>query len=231
MKYPTLFLLVSLAVACTGPRISISPAERVQLQNELRDIWASDQQYRLTATELRQKNKGVRTDEEAALWQKQTRADSLNMIRVEAIIARYGYPGASLVGDELKAVCAFVIIHNPAKQEKYLKLLWAEARKGNVDKREVAILDDRINMLNGKKQRYGTAMKYEPGPADPQTGEVRTTLRVWDIANTRRLDKKRERVGWNSLKVQCALMGIDWTQVKGYRPGKNRYDAAWHGGK
>lgn len=203
---------------------AIQTADKNQLIHELREIGRLDQQYRNTATELRAKNKGIRTEEEGRLWAQQSLLDSINMIRVEEIIAKYGYPGAHIVGDDLKSVAALVILHSPKKQEKYLSLLWQEAEKGNTNKREVATLEDRIKMLKGQKQQYGTAMKYEPVGLDSLSGKVITQLRIWDIQEFKHLDKKREKVGLYSFKLQCELEGIDWTQFKNYVPKKTKYD-------
>ena len=130
-----------------------------------------------------------------------------------------------MVGEEYKAICAFVILHNPKIQRDYLPMLWAEAKKGNVDMREIAILEDRIKLLGGKPQIYGTAMKYDTiAGADPSNGQTLTRLRIWPIKNLKNLDKKRLRVGWYSLRLQCELEQLDWRAIKGYRPQPNKFD-------
>ncbi len=227
VKNPLLHFVLSMALlhSCTkNLEPAIQTADKNQLIQDIREIGRQDQQYRNTATELRAKNKGIRTEEEGRLWAQQSLLDSINMIRVEAIIARYGYPGANIVGDDLKSVAALVILHNPKKQEKYLSLLWREAKKGNADKREVAILEDRIKMMKGQKQKYGTAMKYEPVGFDSVSGKEITRLRIWEIEQFKHLDKIREKVGLYSFKLQCELEGIDWTQFKNYVPKKTQYD-------
>jgi len=173
---------------------------------------------------LRKRNNGKRTQEEADLWLKQIEMDSINMVRVEKIISKYGYPDKSIVGEELKSVAAFVIIHNPSKQAKYLQLLWEESKRGNVDKREVAILDDRIQMLKGESQIYGTAMKYDSVSLDSNTLEIITKLKIWKVRDYSNLDKKREEVGWFSLKKQCELNKINIEEYPEYKHETNKYD-------
>jgi hypothetical protein len=218
-------ILITFSIlSCTGISDKISDAELTNLKTELDSIWEMDQKYRAIASELRIKNEGRRTEVEADLWLKQAEIDSFNMLKIERIIAKYGYPGKSLVGEDLKSIAAFVIIHNPSKQEKYLPLLWSESKKGNVDTREVAILEDRILMLKGKKQIYGTAMKYDTIGFDSIKSVYTTKLKVWEIQNYSNLDKKREKVGWYSFKKQCEYSNIDIKNHPEYKHQPNIYD-------
>jgi hypothetical protein len=202
----------------------ISEKEKQDLSSSLENVWKSDQMYRVTASTMRNENQGKLTLEEAELWKKQSLADSVNMEKIEKIIFKYGYPGKELVGDSLKSVGAFVILHNPQKQEKYLKMLWKESDRDNVDKREVATLEDRIRMIKGKKQIYGTGMISDTISINHTNGEVQTKLRIWDIKDMKNIDKKRESVGLYSFKLQCELMGFDWKKYASYEPQANKYD-------
>lgn len=225
-RFLSLWVLLSFMLIRCAERIRpvLNVEEKARLMQELSEIGALDQLYRNKATTLRSKNKGVRTEEEAELWRLQSAIDSTNMIRLEKIIATYGYPGAELVGEKLKTVGVFVILHNPKKQELYVNLLWNASKKGDVDKREVAILEDRVNMLKGVPQKFGTAMKYIPIGVDSLSGMPLTQLRIWDIKQFKNLDKNRESVGLYAFKLQCELEGIDWTQFKNYHPQPTKFD-------
>jgi hypothetical protein len=217
-------MILILFQSCKERKGKFSNIEISNLKRELQEIWELDQKYRSIAIELRKRNNGKRTQEEADLWLKQIEMDSINMVRVEKIISKYGYPDKSIVGEELKSVAAFVIIHNPSKQAKYLQLLWEESKRGNVDKREVAILDDRIQMLKGESQIYGTAMKYDSVSLDSNTLEIITKLKIWKVRDYSNLDKKREEVGWFSLKKQCELNKINIEEYPEYKHETNKYD-------
>lgn len=222
----SIIIILSIAIlGCQRSKIDFSEKDKDDLRVMLKDIWDLDQKYRSIATKLRYDNEGVKTQEEIDLWKKQFVVDSINMERVEKIIEKYGYPGKELVGDELKTVCAFVIIHNPKKQENYLKMLWTESKKGNIDKKEVAILEDRIRMLKGEDQLYGTAMKFDSIGIDKKSGAMITKTVIWKIKNLKNIDKKREKLGWYSLKIQCEFEGIDWKEIEGYEPQSNKFDA------
>ena len=219
-----ILIILTLCQSCKERKGNFSSIEISNLKNELQEIWEMDQKYRSIATELRNQNNGKRIQEEADLWLKQTIIDSINMVRIENIITKYGYPGKSIVGEELKSVAAFVIIHNPSKQEKYLQLLWEESNGGNVDKREVAILEDRIRMIRGEPQIYGTAMNYDSIGLDSNTGEKITKLKIWKVQDYSNLDKRREEVGWYSFKKQCEYSNINIAEYPKYEYQQNKFD-------
>jgi hypothetical protein len=222
---PILYLLFDFLYACSTTHAPLSSDEKPALIHQLVKIQEDDQRYRNEATKMRQDHFGVRTAEEAELWQKQRALDSLNMVQVEQIIRKYGFPQASVVSKKLSNACLFVILHASDKQKKYLPMLRREAMKDNVDKPLVATLEDRIRMFDGKKQIYGTAMRYDTIGIKKETGEAITKLRIWPIASYKSLDKRREAMGLVSLKEQCLFEKLDWTKLEGYLPEENKYDA------
>lgn len=230
MKQLLLLGVFALLFPCTyntdKSKAKLPCIELTELKDELQSIKSSDQKYRRLATEMRQQNQGERTQEEVALWNLQMEIDSLNMVKIEEIINCHGYPGKELVGEDLKSVAALVIIHNPRDQEKYLDLLWQEGQKGSVDKREVAVLEDRILMLNGEPQIYGTAMKYNTVGFN-ETGDAMTKLKIWKIKDLNQIDSRREEVGLYSFKLQCELQGIDLSQFDQYVHEENKFDFEW----
>lgn len=191
-----------------------------ELKTQLTQISLDDQSYRILASKMRQANKGVRTPEEGQFWAKQTILDSINMDKVEAIIAEVGYPGSNMVGDTLKHVVASVIMHNPKRQAKYVTLIWRAATVGDVQPLEAATLEDRVLMFSGKNQKYGTQMKYDTIQIDHSTGNIITKLRIWPIENLDVVDSLRTTIGLYPVSRQCELMHIDLGEIKGYKPKK-----------
>lgn len=191
-----------------------------ELKSQLTQISLDDQSYRIMASQMRQANKGVRTPEEGQFWAKQTILDSINMDKVEAIIAEVGYPGSNMVGDTLKHVAASVIMHNPKRQAKYVTLIWRAATVGDVQPLEAATLEDRVLMFSGKNQKYGTQMKYDTIQIDHSTGSIVTKLRIWPIENLKIVDSLRTTIGLYPVSRQCELMRIDIGELKGYKPKK-----------
>lgn len=188
-----------------------------ELRSRLQTIWGKDQSYRILAAQMRQANNGVRTPAEGDLWAKQTIADSINMNEIEEILEKVGYPSKAMVGDTLKHVTAYVIMHNPKRQAKYVDLVWNAARNGDIKLLEAATLEDRVRMFAGKPQKYGTQMKYDTINIDHKTGNIQTKLRIWPIENARIVDSLRATLGLYPLSRQCELMKLDCSQIKGYR--------------
>src|SRR5262245_10783305 len=79
--------------------------------------------------------------------------DSLNLVQVEALIAAYGWPGKSFVGARGNQACFLVIQHaDSATQVRYLPLLQQSVAQGESSPADLALLEDRVLMRQGKKQ-------------------------------------------------------------------------------
>ncbi|HMG15177.1 MAG TPA: DUF6624 domain-containing protein [Saprospiraceae bacterium] len=188
----------------------------VDVKLALKDIYKSAQKYRSQIPEVRKKYNNLKSLEEQELWKKQTIIDSINMDKVEEIIAKYGYPGKELVGDSLKQVAASVIMQNPKRQALYVDLIWHAAKSGNIKLMDAAFLEDRVLMFGGKNQKYGTSMKYDTISIDKNTKFAVTKLKVWPIDRPDKVDSLRFTIGLYPLFKQCEMMNIDIKTVKGY---------------
>ncbi len=84
--------------------------------------------------------------------------------RLLEIINQYGWPGKSLVG-ETGARNAWLIAQHaislPELQRNCLKILKVQANKGEVPLDQIAMLEDRIRIFEGKKQIYGTQFDWD----------------------------------------------------------------------
>ena len=85
-----------------------------------------------------------------------------NASRLQAIIARIGWPTERLVG-EPAAKAAWLIaqhaISQPEFQRSCLRLLAEAAREHTVPLWQPAMLEDRIRVFEGRPQRYGSQLK------------------------------------------------------------------------
>ena len=111
------------------------------------------------------------------------RVDKKNTLEMKKIINKYGWPEKSLLGKK-GAFNAWLLVqhadHDIDFQEKCLKLLTAAADKGEVDKKRVAYLTDRVLLHRGKKQIYGTQLR-----SFPQKGKM--ILKPQPIKNRKKL--------------------------------------------
>jgi len=83
---------------------------------------------------------------------------------LEAIIKQHGWPGKSFVGED-GAEAAWLILQNaigkPDLQRNSLPLLKAAVESGEVPAADVARLEDRISVHEGRPQRYGTHFEWD----------------------------------------------------------------------
>ena len=85
--------------------------------------------------------------------------DSTNLLMVNEILSEGGFPRKSQVG-ELAALAVWSVFqHNPLEQqEKFLPQLEDAIRNGDIAPMYLAMLKDRIDVRNGRPQKYGTQM-------------------------------------------------------------------------
>lgn len=83
--------------------------------------------------------------------------DSLNLIAVENILAAQGYPSVSSVGQDASSAVWLVIQHADLDtQERFLPQLEEAAARGDILPGYIAALKDRIDVREGRPQKYGT---------------------------------------------------------------------------
>lgn len=134
-------------------------------------------------------------------WAKQNIKDSLNLIKIDTIIARWGYPGRSLVGDELSNVAFYVIQHAPAKrQDQYLPLVKDAAMRREISFDLYGYLVDRIRMFRNEKQLFGTQTIYN---------SKTKKMELYPIEDISNIDERRRKMGMGTLNKYLKNFGID----------------------
>lgn len=92
-----------------------------------------------------------------------------NADRLTAIVAQHGWPGPALVGPEAADAAWLVVQHaisRPALMRSALELLRAADA---VPRWQLAMLEDRIRVFEGRKQRFGTEFDWdEAGVMNPK---------------------------------------------------------------
>lgn len=125
--------------------------------------------------------------------------DKRNTERMKDIIKQYGWPGKSLVGDEA-ANGAWLLVqhadHDVEFQRQALELLIIAAEKGEVEKKIVAYLTDRVRVNSNEPQIFGTQFyRDEHGMFGPRPIE--------DLEN---LDARRKEFGLGLFSEYRMLM-------------------------
>lgn len=126
--------------------------------------------------------------DDLARW---TFVDRVNTARMKEIVAQYGWPGHSLVGEE-GALAAWLLVQHADEdvgfQKHCLELLRTAVAAGEASAKHLAFLTDRVRVNEGKPQLYGTQLKARDGNWESA-----------DIEDVARLDERRAAVGLGPL--------------------------------
>lgn len=101
-------------------------------------------------------------------WQPVKAVDDDNTAWVRQVIAQYGWPGRSLVGEDGAHALWLLVQHGPPDlQEQCLPLLERAVEQGEAGKLEWAYLLDRVLIRRGEPQVYGTQFTMRDGVPEP----------------------------------------------------------------
>lgn len=120
-----------------------------------------------------------------------------NARRLEAMIEECGWPASELVGIEAAQAAWLVVQHaisRPGLMRRALRLLREPANAGAVSLSQIAMLDERIRVMEGRRQLYGTQFDWDVA------GEM-SPLPVDDAAQ---VDERRAAVGLPPLALSMA---------------------------
>lgn len=171
------------------------------LKKQLEQIYDRDQIWRaLNPTVVK---KFGRDSEQMKYFRNITaEQDSLNLIEVIKIIDERGWVGKNLVGEKGNKALWYVIQHTKLEtQEKYLPLLKESVQKGLSNPKDMALLEDRINVRRGKPQVYGSQMKY-----NKETGKWHFP----EIIDPEYVNQRRKEVGLYPIEDDVQRRGIEW---------------------
>ena len=168
---------------------------------QLDSIYTEDQKYRQQLNEI-DKKFGWDSKEMKAHWTIINEKDSINLIKVKAILDKYGWLGEDVVGGQGNSTLFLVIQHSNQKtQEKYLPMMREAVKNGKADGSSLALLEDRVALGQGKRQIYGSQIGR-----DPDT-KLYFVLPLEDPDN---VDKKRADVGLPPLANYVTHWQMKW---------------------
>ena len=110
--------------------------------------------------------------------------DAENIKKIETIIAKYGYPGKSLVGEPTNRA-AFLVIQYSNKISEFLPIVKLAAENGELPFRLYAMMIDRQLMYKGEEQIYGS-----------QGDERNGVAIIWPIKDAVNVNKLRKKAGF-----------------------------------
>jgi hypothetical protein len=199
-----LFAGVPRAFAQDWPRVAAELEAMLEADQALRREWnalnmrSAEESVAPTHANEPIAAKGVNpTDAARAAISARVRAlDLAHQTRLGAIIDAHGFPRRTQVGGRA-TLAAFTIMQDAplAYQKRYFAAVVDAASSDEIDRSQLAALEDRINLQENKPQRYGTQLETRNGGI---------TLRpVADAAN---LDARRREAGLMPICTYLAFM-------------------------
>ena len=131
-----------------------------------------------------------------SLVREMQRADSINLIEIQDILQTHGFPSKAIVGTN-NSVIWLVIQHSDVEcQKAYYPMLRDAAEKGELRWDDIALLEDRIAMHEGRPQKYGSQA------VENAEGE----LVIYSLLNKDSVDYWRAEVGMPPLAEYAKQM-------------------------
>jgi len=131
------------------------------LSERLDSVYYDDSNDRILEEE-EVKKYGFNSKEVKARWKIINHKDSINLLKVTILLDSHGWLGANLVGAQGNQALFLVIQHSPLKtQEKYLPMMKEAVKNGSAQGENLALLEDRVAIRQGKKQIYGSQVMID----------------------------------------------------------------------
>ena len=171
------------------------------LQKELLEIYAEDQGIRGDFMKI---YKDPNSDKKKidSIGKLMRKKDSINLIKVIKILGEKGWVGKDVVGAQANQTLFLVIQHSDLKyQQKYLPMMREAVKKGNANPGNLAYLEDRVALREGRRQIYGS-----------QSSKNKTTNKLYisPMIDPDNVDKRRAEVGLGTMAEYAAKMNIEW---------------------
>jgi uncharacterized protein DUF6624 len=168
----------------------------------LDSMYADDQNYRLQVDSI-QKQYGWESSQMQNQWKIINEKDSINLIKEKLILDKYGWLGADIVGTQGNATLFLIIQHaDLSTQEKYLPIMTEAVKNGRANASDLALLEDRVAIGQGRKQIYGSQIGR-----DPDDTRLYYILPLEDPDN---VDKRRAKVGLQPIAEYISQWQIKW---------------------
>lgn len=170
------------------------------LQAELLTIYDEDQGYRMKIEGVAAKH-GYESTQMTALWDTINRLDSLNLLKVKSILDREGWVGPERIGGQANLTLFLVIQHaDLATQQTYLPMMREAVRAKKAQPAQLALLEDRVALGEGRKQIYGSQIGTSPAGKSY----------VLPLTDPDHVDQRRAQVGLEPLAQYVGHWKLKW---------------------
>lgn len=165
----------------------------------LEKVYADDQSHRGKIDKI-MKEYGQQSTQMDSLWKAISLYDSINAEIVFGLLDKHGWMGPEVVGNQGVMTLFLVIQHSELDQQlKYFEMMKQAVADRKLNAANFAMLEDRILMRQGKKQKYGSQLKR-----DHETGKYV----LYELENPAEVEKLRAEVGLEPLADYLARFEV-----------------------
>lgn len=169
------------------------------LKTKLKAILKADQDVRLRyLSELKKAPKDSLAVSD--LIDEMIRTDSINRLELIKIWNQKGWIGKEKVGKAVMAQWLIIQHADLEMQKKYLPLIRDAVKRGDIPTSQYAMLEDRINVREGRPQKYGTQILSDKNGIHY----------VAPLVDTLKVDDWRAEVGMIPMKEYVKRWKIQW---------------------
>lgn len=158
------------------------------LRRKLQLIEKTDQDVRIAYLSARSTQPHDSIAEAEAIKEMQ-RVDRINQEQICKILDSRGLVGKDKVGNAVGVFWTVIQHADVETQKKYLPLFIEGAQRGDITQEGVAMMEDRINMFEGKPQRYGSQI-VEDEQGKPM---------LYQLLDASKVDEWRQEMGMEPL--------------------------------
>jgi hypothetical protein len=175
------------------------------LAEELNAIFEDDQKYRLLVDSA-EKVSGKNSPQLDSLNKLIASHDAKNISRVTALLDQYGWLGIDDVGRKGNQALFLVIQHSDAAtRKKYLPLMREAAERSKAAPSELALLEDKVLLDEGKNQLYGSQVKYNSDKG---------IYELYPVDDEATVNERRAEMGLAPLEDYLRQWGIQYSPKK-----------------
>jgi hypothetical protein len=163
------------------------------LRMELEAMYDADQDIRRILVD----SIGFNSPETPKYMNKIGEIDAQNQAKLQVILEKYGWIEQSKIGEKAAEGIFYIVQHAPLEmKEKYFPQFKKLAMQGEAKQTQCAMLEDRILMMKGKKQIYGTQANNNIRPDKKFV--------IWPIENPAAVNGLRKKAGFDTTVEENA---------------------------
>lgn len=163
------------------------------------------QEIRREETQLKPQKEKIK-----ALWRKKEILNAQNLQTLEQMVQAKGWPLFSTVGPSLSGAAFLVVQHSDYRtMKKYYRSIKTACETGEGNCGSMALLYDRIRILENKPQRYGSQVHFD---------EKTKSYQLYPLEDTAQVNDFREYMGLGLLEEYLSSWKIELTIPKRKNP-------------